>query len=112
MSKKNNSRYRKNSMENGEFERTRYQNDPHNNMVELTEPLGAPCITKYEYDELNRLIAVDETPRAGGGAAGVTRFYYDANRNKIGQQDASGNLVSYRYDGLNRLTNTLQHIAL
>ena len=39
----------------------------------------------------------------------MTRFIYDANRNKVGQQDAAGNLVTYRYDALNRLTDTYEH---
>ena len=106
-------RYRKVSAENGELEMTRYSYDENNNLTEMTEPMGPPFITRYQYDELNKLIAVDESPRAvGGTAAGVTRFFYDANRNRIGQQDANGNLVSYRYDALNRLTNTLQHTVV
>src|SRR5262249_24058760 len=39
------------------------------------------------------------------------RFFYDGNRNKIAQQDANDNLVTYRYDGLNRLTDSFEHTA-
>jgi YD repeat-containing protein len=103
-------RYRKVSAANGESETTTYAYDANNNLTRLSEPLGASFATAYRYDELNKLLAVDDTPRRlGETAAGVTRFFYDGNRNKIAQQDANGNLVTYRYDGLNRLTDTFQH---
>ncbi len=103
-------RYRKVAATNGNGETTAYGYDAHNNLIRTTEPAGAAFATLYRYDELNQLLAVDETPRRDDGtAAGVTRFFYDGNRNKIAQQDANGNLVTYRYDGLNRLTDMLQH---
>jgi RHS repeat-associated protein len=96
--------------ENGEGEPTTYRYDANNNLISMTEPKGADCTTHYRYDELNKLIAVDETPRdPSKTAAGVTRFFYDGNRNKIAQQAANKNLVSYAYDALNRLTDTFQH---
>ncbi len=74
----------------------------------MTEPLGGT--TRYQYDELNALLAVDETPRADSTtAAGVTRFRYDANRNRVAQQDAEIQLVTYTFDALNRMTGLLQH---
>src|SRR3989304_8552285 len=76
----------------------------------MTEPKGEAFTTEYRYAELNKVLAVDETPRADGQTnAGETRFVYDGNRNKIAQQDANGNLTTYRYDGLDRLTDTFQH---
>src|SRR5205085_6234485 len=33
------------------------------------------------------------------------------SRNRIAQQDANTNLVTYSYDALNRVTNTLQHFT-
>ena len=75
----------------------------------MTDPEGQAFTTRYRYEELNKLVAVDERPRANANTvAGVTRFFYDPNRNKIAQQDANRNLVTYRYDGLNRLTHTLR----
>jgi RHS repeat-associated protein len=103
-------RYRKISATNGEGQTTTYAYDANNNVVRLTEPRGSAFSTAYRYDELNQLLAVDDTPRANGTtAAGVTRYFYDGNRNKIAQQDANGNLTTYRYDALNRLTDTFQH---
>ncbi len=103
-------RYRKISATNGEGEITAYAYDANNNVVRLTEPRGSAFATSYHYDELNQLLAVDETPRADATTvAGVTRHFYDGNRNKIAQQDANGNLTTYRYDRLNRLTDTFQH---
>jgi RHS repeat-associated protein len=103
-------RYRKVSETNAENETTTYVYDRGDNLVEKTEPNGAAFTTRYVYDELNQLLAVDETPRGGSGTvAGVSRFRYDANRNKIAQQDANGNLTTYRYDALNRLTDSYQH---
>lgn len=103
-------RYRRKTATNGEGETTTSAYDANDNMVHLTEPNGQAFTTLYEYDELNTLLAVDETPRMGSSAdAGVTLFFYDGNRNKIAQQDANGNLVTYKYDGLNRLTDTYQH---
>lgn len=81
--------------------------DAANNLVESVDARGGQ--TRYRYDELNTLLAVDETPRGTGANAGVTRFRYDANRNKLAQQDANGTLVTYEYDGLNRMTRMFQH---
>jgi RHS repeat-associated protein len=103
-------RYRKLSATNGELETTTYAYDPNDNLTRMSEPEGSAFTTIYRYDELNTLLAVDETPRAAGNtAAGDTRFFYDGNRNKIAQQDANNNLVTYNYDVLNRLTDTFQH---
>jgi RHS repeat-associated protein len=103
-------RYRKVAETSGEQETTRFVYDASNNLIEKSEPKGSAFRTLYRYDELNRLLEVDETPRRSAEtAAGVTRFSYDPNRNKISQEDANENLVTYRYDGLNRLTDTFQH---
>ena len=125
-------RYRKVTEKNGKGETTTYTYDGNNNLETVTEPKGASGVsvtngilqftdnigqeftTRYEYDELDTLIAIDESLRNinGDTPAGITRFIYDANRNKIAQQDASGNLVTYKYDELNRLTETRQHTIL
>src|SRR5207248_10933793 len=92
----------------GAGETTLYTYDGNDNVLSMTEPLGSAYQTLYVYDELNTLLSVDETR---GGVGGVTRFFYDANRNKIAQQDANGNLVTYKYDTLNRLTDSFEHLA-
>src|SRR5439155_13672618 len=110
MSYQYDARYRKASATDAEGDTTTYTYDANNNVVRITEPNGTDFTTLYRYDELNKLLAVDETPRVGRAtAAGITRFFYDGNRNKIAQQDANGNLVTYKYDVLNRRTETLQH---
>jgi RHS repeat-associated protein len=99
-----------------------YTYDGDNNVLTMTEPsehdashpaawppqAGTTFVTKYAYDELNKLLAVDETR---GGDGGATRFAYDGNRNKVAQQDADGNLTTYKYDALNRLSDTFQHLV-
>src|SRR5262249_26462124 len=87
---------------------TAYTYDGNGNVLTKTEPNGAAYTTIYTYDELNKLLSVDETR---GGAGGVTLYVYDANRNRIAQQDASGNLTIYKYDALNRLSDTSQSLT-
>jgi YD repeat-containing protein len=100
------SRYRRIRQTNAEGETTTYTFDGNDNVRSITEPLGQGYTTFYRYDELNTLLSVDEQR---GGIGGVTYYFYDGNRNKIAQQDANGNLVTYKYDALNRLTDFYQH---
>ncbi|MGE4180034.1 MAG: Ig-like domain-containing protein [Limisphaerales bacterium] len=100
-------RYRRVATENALGEITRFRYDAANQLTELIDPLGH--VTRYSYDELGALLAVDETPRATSGDAGITRFRYDGNGNLTAQQDPSGNLVTRSHDALNRVTNLLQH---
>jgi RHS repeat-associated protein len=74
-------------------------------------PAGTAFVTFYAYDELNKLLAVDETRGGGSSGGGVTRYAYDGNRNKVAQQDADGNLTTYKYDPLDRLSDTFQHLV-
>src|SRR5207249_4916207 len=90
-----------------------FEYDGNSNVMRMTQPKGAGVTTAYRYDELNRLLVVDESPRADANtAAGVTRYFYDGNRNRIAQQDPAGNLTTYRYDALNRLTDVFHHTTL
>ena len=103
--------YRQITATNGEGETTRYTYDGNNNLLSMTEPKGAAntaYTTSYTYDEFNKLLSVDETR---GGVGGVTRYLYDANRNRVAQQDANGNLVTYEYDALNRVIDIFQHFV-
>jgi YD repeat-containing protein len=97
-------RYRLTEAANGAGETTFYHYDAANNVVKMIEPRGAAFTTKYKYGEFNELLLVDETERGGG----TTFYVYDANRNKIAQQDANKNLVTFQYDNLNRLTDIYQ----
>ncbi len=105
-------RYRKITAEDAEGGVTTYGYDAADNLVAVTEANGAAFTTRFRYGELGEMLAVDETPRAGANTpAGVTRYLYDANRNRIAQQDAAGNLVTYRYDAFNRVIALMQHTA-
>ena len=99
-------RNRKVLEENGAGEVKAFAYDQADNLVRVTEAKGQQHRTEYVYDELNQLMAVDETR---GGAGGVTRYLYDANRNRLAHQDASGALITWRYDGLNRPTGSFVH---
>ncbi len=100
-------RYRLIKATNGENQSTQYSYDAHDNVIEMIEAKGSQFVTRYRYDELHRLMSVDESDRGGG----VTIYLYVANRNKIAQQDANGNLVTYRYNTLNQLTDSFQYLA-
>jgi RHS repeat-associated protein len=103
-------RYRRVGETNGEGETRTFRYDAGDLLIEVSEPGGASFTTRYRHDEGGRLLAVDETPRADAStAAGVTRFFYDANGNRIAQQDANGNLQTWRFDALDRMTEWLQH---
>lgn len=100
-------RYRRVATANALGQTTHLKYDAANQVLELQEPLG--FVTRYLYDELGALLAVDETPRLTAADAGITRFRYDAAGNLRAQQDANGNLVTREYDALNRVTNLMQH---
>lgn len=71
--------------------------------------------TRYEYDKLDRLIAVyhdarDAVTSADGVASAITpteSFYYDKIGNLAGQIDSAGGRTFYWYDGIGRLTHKL-----
>ena len=90
---------------------SRFRHDAGDLVIERREPLG--WVTSYAYDELGKLLSVDESARDSGmGDAGVTRFRYDAQRNLLARQDAAGNLTTFVYDALHRMTTTVQHLVV
>ena len=99
-------RNRKVLEENAARETRTFDYDQNDNLVRVVEPKGQAFRTTFDYDEMNQLIFVDETR---GGAGGVTRYLHDANRNRIAHQDATGSLVTWRYDALNRPTDAFAH---
>lgn len=106
-------RYRRISATNGMGETTAYGYDANDNPVSMTVPRGVAAAidpahtTTYRYDEMDMLLSVDATGLGGG----ITRYVYDASRNRIAQQDPNGNLVTFQYDALNRLSDTYQSVA-
>ncbi len=90
---------------------SRFRHDAGDLVIERREPLG--WVTSYAYDELGKLLSVDESARdSGTGDAGVTRFRYDTQRNLLARQDAAGNLTTFVYDALHRMTTTVQHLVV
>jgi RHS repeat-associated protein len=71
----------------------------------MVDPNGVA--TRYEYDALDRLVAVVENHLPGidpGPGTNVrTEYSYDALGNRLTIQDANGNLTSFSYDVLGRL---------
>ena len=101
-------RHRKITQENGLGEITHSGYDQSNNLSAVTQAKGGQYTTLYAYDELGKLLSVDERR---GGAGGVTTYTYDGVRNRLSQRDASGNLMTFQYDDLNRLTDTFAHTS-
>lgn len=85
---------------------TTFTYDALDNVISFTDQNGN--ITRYGYDELGRIIYVDETQRVGG----ITRYAYDEQRNLVAQQDPDGHLTTFVYDDLNRRTDIYQHNVL
>ncbi|MCB0117703.1 MAG: carboxypeptidase regulatory-like domain-containing protein, partial [Anaerolineales bacterium] len=64
--------------------------------------------TAYEYDALGRLLAVMENYKPGfqpDAEVNVrTEYTYDANGNRLTIKDGNGNITTFTYDSLNRLS--------
>ncbi len=93
---------------NGAGNTTVFDFDAADQVIRITQPLGAQFVTNYAYDELGELLSIDETR---GGTGGITRNVYDERRHKIAVRDAAGRLTTYRYDLLGRLTDEFRHPA-
>jgi RHS repeat-associated protein len=78
---------------------TTHSYDEEGNRTLLREPNLQE--TAYVYDELGKLIQVDETAVPGG--VPETVYTYDPDRNRTRQEDSNHNLVEMSYDLLNRL---------
>lgn len=62
----------------------------------MTIALPNGNIISYDYDEANRLIAVDDNIGV------IAEYTYDANGNKLSETDGEERTVRYAYDALNR----------
>ena len=89
-------------MEDGEANITNFEYDGEGNRTAQVEPKGPSYRTEFDYGELNELIEV----RMPDG--GVYTYAYDENRNRTGQTDAEGNVVTFIYDVLNRVDLMIQ----
>ncbi len=76
--------------------------------MSLADLQAAACtgnqVTRYEYDELNKLTAVTDA------LGGRYTYVYDAARNLVVKQDANANLTTYEYDVLNLRRAEHQHL--
>jgi RHS repeat-associated protein len=80
-----------------------YTYDCFGNLASSTSYSGSstPRTTTYTYDCNNRLIQTDfQSP------LGYEAFGYDVMNNRVWKRDGDGNVTLYRYDNLNRLTDT------
>ena len=75
---------------------TWYEYDPAGNQTAVTDTLG--FATRYEYDDLNRLIASTDP------LTGTIQYGYDALGNQTVITDPTGIETSYVYDALGRVT--------
>jgi RHS repeat-associated protein len=72
-----------------------YTYDPAGNRTSVAAPSGT---TEYAYDVLNRLATVTDPD------GGLTTYSYDNTGNRTNITYPNGNITSYEYDTLNRLT--------
>ncbi len=114
---------------------TSYQYDALQRRIEITQPLASPLqqaapvtrlvydavgqlremlesgthgwrVTSYDYDDLGRIRSQQQPPGASGERA-TTAFFYDLRDNLISVTESGGYVTDYRYDQLNRLTETV-----
>jgi len=80
-----------------------YAYDCFGNLASSTSYSGSstPCATTYTYDSKNCLVRTDYPSPLGYEA-----FGYDVMNNRVWKQDGNGNITLYRFDNLNRLTDT------
>ena len=88
---------RREVMTDAEGNTTSFEYDEEGNRTAVNEPKSVGHRTEFDFGELNELIEV----RMPDG--GVYNYAYDANRNRIRQEDGEGNVVTFSYDRLNRL---------
>jgi RHS repeat-associated protein len=87
------------------FQAVQYTYDAVNNLLTVTDPLLHT--TTHTYDNLDRLISTAlHDPDGGGGplTSPTSTFTYDAVSNLLTLTDPVGNVTSWTYDGLDRVT--------
>ncbi len=72
------------------------------NKVSETSPNGDT--SKYQYDTLNRLVAVQKSDKEKTKTVTLVKYQYDLNNNKLSETDRFGNTLVFSYDDFNRLT--------
>jgi RHS repeat-associated protein len=83
--------------------RTRY--DRLGNVAEVTDPRGNSV--RYDYDQLGRVVSVDE-PAATDAARALTRYTYTRTGRPLSTTDPAGSRVTATYDDLDRAVTTTQ----
>ncbi|MEO9599795.1 RHS repeat-associated core domain-containing protein [Parasphingorhabdus sp.] len=85
-----------------------YQYDANGNRTRIAHPDSSANYFTYDYDDLNRLIAVKEK-----GSTTLKTYSYDQNGRRNGEQDAGGTVASssYDYDTAGRLDQMVRNLA-
>ncbi len=85
--------------------RTDYVYNLAGNRTQMVDPLG--IVTRYDFDDLNRLVAVIENFQGSAVPDEETNvwteYIYDVKGNLVEIQDGNGHTTTMVYDGLNRL---------
>ena len=79
----------------GQSYETYFEYDPSGNLASQIDKNSNA--TRYEYDDLNRLMKVTDA------MGGETKYAYDARNNLVSVTDANGNATRFEYDRNNRL---------
>ena len=85
---------------------TTLTNDAAGNRTSVIDPLNR--ITNYVYDQLNRLILIEEhgvTPKQ------ITQLTYGAANNLTGVTDARNHTTTYEHDALSRVVKVIQSLG-
>lgn len=62
--------------------------------------------TSYVYDAAANLIETQDADLSGTGPTRTTRYFYDADNQRIGQLDADGYLTTYTYDAAGQVISS------
>jgi RHS repeat-associated protein len=85
-------------------ESTHYSIDNNYNFILKTDRMARE--TRYDYDDLNRLIKI--TRFVPGGTDEITQYSYDNRNNVIAVKDANQQMTRFEYDGNNRLKKEIR----
>jgi YD repeat-containing protein len=66
----------------------------------------------YTYDAASRVVQTTDVDISGQSATRITRYFYDANGNRVGTLDADGYLTTASYDAAGNLVRTQAYATL
>lgn len=86
------------------LEKTTYTYDKENRLLSVTTPEGRRTV--YTYDAIGQLIEMRDALEEEDGSGTVTSYTYDGLSRLLSVSDEAGTLQTYDYDALGRLTGT------